>query len=790
MSIAISSCSDVNTPTSETGGPGSVKGSDYSYNVRIAVDVNSRVVVIDSVIGNVSNIVSSEAWLTAKQDGTDGEQHPVLLLSTSEESNIDRTATVSFTSSDNKQVAITVLKQGDTGGNSGETALPEVTSLNKAFYQDWYEGASGKVYITESSDRQTWMKRALPWADNALGSVPPYVSEEMKKTKADWRLVYSTLGLESTSGANFFTLYNNKQSKLRFFYYIPAGYINNASTAWFVLEQYNPSKKFSIAFNGNESKVMPLAVQNAGKLTVGNNYDPQGTQTMNIIPIGTGQTRAITSGWVCFDVSVDGAYINTAKEALEDASTRLTLRLATTLAGSIETKANLHNDGDLKMDAVKLVKKGSSLAAAATFFNGFGTSLFQVGAGIASIANPTLGAGGTGAGIVQIVGGVSTFVGTCLNTAAADQDSKQSFEGSVKVDFNTNGSINGSLTYNTINALPAITFKPEHFKYKWETLLSGSPAKWANSSTRAAEDPAGNTLPTYGLMTMVNNPVVYVSADHVLYNPASYPASYQMSYDKQLIECVTNDDEQLRFISFLDPSTVEVYINKEMMGFDFDEAEIYTSLVTNAGPYDVYQGPDPYFGYYQLKNEQVQLTTQDDSFINLFSEQDTKSVKRVACKNEEIPTISKGADLDAAYKVSELPVNDNSVDTQETGFNYRCYGLTGSVANGARNIVADPIVYVPTNKTHNFIYNKSYLGPLYVAVVVRLIKGNTMQIVSKHFLPEVRTFKSSEIATIRDRINQGIPTQVKTNLGKMTAKYEDTGWLKSRALKMLELAGK
>ena len=104
-----------------------MKGSDYSYNVRIAVDVNSRVVVIDSVIGNVSNIVSSEAWLTAKQDGTDGEQHPVLLLSTSEESNIDRTATVSFTSSDNKQVAITVLKQGDTGGNSGETALPEVT---------------------------------------------------------------------------------------------------------------------------------------------------------------------------------------------------------------------------------------------------------------------------------------------------------------------------------------------------------------------------------------------------------------------------------------------------------------------------------------------------------------------------------------------------------------------------------------------------------------------------------------------------------------------------------------
>jgi hypothetical protein len=65
-----------------------------------------------------------------------------------------------------------------------------------------------------------------------------------------------------------------------------------------------------------------------------------------------------------------------------------------------------------------------------------------------------------------------------------------------------------------------------------------------------------------------------------------------------------------------------------------------------------------------------------------------------------------------------------------------------------------------------------------------------MQVISKHFLPEIRTFKSSDIATIRNRINQSNLTQAKTSQGAIAAEYVDTEWLKSRALKMLELAGK
>ena len=772
MVVAFSSCSDENTP-----GGSPTAGSNYNYSVSMNTNTTSWVVIIDSIKGNVSDITSSESWLTAIQDGMDGGEHPVLQLSVSGNSNQDRTAYVTFKSAENKQVCITVIHKGDTGSNDDEVELPQVSPLNKAFYENWYEGDNKEVYITVSQNKQTWNKYRLPWFDNALGSVPAYLVEEMKESKADWRLVYSTLGLSNTPGANFFILHNNKQGRFRFFYFIPEDGINDASSACFLLDVYNRNGKLSMALNSNEPIEMPDKLQNSGIVTLQNNYNPSGMQSLQIVPLGTDSQRAITSGWACFDLFADHGYTNVSKEALEDPNTIITLRLVTTLKGNVDLLADLKTTGDIDMSGVSLVKKGSALAAAATFFNGFGTGVFQIGAGVANVAD---GGAKMGGGILQIIGGGSTLVGTCLNTAAATQDSKQTFEGSAKVELNTKGKIEGTLTFNTINNVPAIQFRPTHFKYKWETLMSGNP------QTRADE----NTLPDYGLLTLTDTPVVYLSEDHLLYTPAQYPAEYEMDYDGQLIHCVTGDDEQLRYISFLDPSSVGVYINKEKMDFDFDKVEVSVSLVANVGPYDEYVAPNPYFGYFQLKNEQIQLTTQEDVFVTMFSEEDTKSMKLVACSNSDIPTITKDPDLDATYTVSKLPCYDNSTDTQETDFSYRYYGLTGEMFSGSKKLVVDPIVYVPTNKDFSFLYNKSYLGPMFVAVCVCLTKGDTMQLITKHFQPEIRTYKSSDISTIRNNINQNIPTTVQTNTFNMPATFLDIDWQKKRALKMLDLSSK
>ena len=405
---------------------------------------------------------------------------------------------------------------------------------------------------------------------------------------------------------------------------------------------------------------------------------------------------------------------------------------------------------------------------------------------IYTIASAGQGEQGKVGGIFQAAGGVSTFVGTILSTVDVALDSSQNFEGSAKVNFDTKGSLTGTIEFNTINGLPGITFSPVAFKYNWNTLMSDNPTKWATD----------NTQPTFGLMNTISSPVVYVSADHLLYTPAEMTPLYQMESGNELISCESGDDEEFRYISFLDPSSVEMFFNKEMMGYDFEHAEISVSLTANAGPYDQYIAPTPYFGYYQLQNDQIQLTTHDTADDNVFGPDDTKSMKFVAYPNSEIPTVVKGDDADLAatynvdYKMSELPCFDKSQEVSQSGFTYRYYGLTADFFNGNRKVIVDPIIYVPTNKDH-LIYNKSHLGPVYVTVVARLTKSdNSMQIISKHYLPNIRAFKSSEISDIKSRISGYNPTTVKTCKGTASADYIDNDWLKARALKMLELAGK
>lgn len=767
MMLTVCSCSDDNYP--EGGGGGGQDQKDgYTYNVTIPRGVETYVIILDSITGDVKNISTESDWVSAKQEGQDGEQHPVLFLNVDSSVKEARYAVLTARSIVNQKIVINVKQKAFSV--MGEDYTPEVTYQNKDFYENWYEGSDGQVYITETNNSATWSKRNLPWRENALGSIPAEVLAEMRYHKDDWKLVYSTLGLQSTSGCNFFTLYNDKLSKLRFFYYIPGGYITIGSSATFAIDIYNPKGKMALALNSNETLVMPDELQNSGKL------NSSKTQTYMVVPIGVGDDRTITSGWTCFDLDADHGYTDVTKEAFEDPDTKMTVRLMTTLLGDFNLDVALGTTGYIDMSGVSIVQKGDGLAAAATFFNGLGNSAYQVGSGIASLGEGALGKAG---GIVQIVGGGSSLVGTALSTIQAADDAIEYCEGTASVVFNTTGRITGNVSFNTINGLPGITFSPIAFKYNWETLLSDKPTKWATD----------NSLPTFGLMNVIDNPVVYVSSDHLIYTPASMSPLYQLTAGNELIER-SGDDEQLRYISFLDPSSVEMFFNKEMMGYDFEHAEISVSVTANAGPYDKFFAPTPYFNYYQLRNDQIQLTTNDTSYENIFGSGDTKSMKLVSCPNSDIPTVELTGDPDfeAEYTFSNLPCFDKSEDVLATGFSYRYYGLTGTLFNGSRRVIVDPIIYVPTNGQH-LIYNKSYLGPIYVTVVARLTKSDgSMQIISKHYLPEIRTFSSEEIGDIKTRINNFNPSTVKTCKGTATADYIDVSWLKARALKMLELA--
>lgn len=742
------------------------KNGDYNYLERVASGVDSRIVIIGSIQGDVTNIKSSENWMTAEQIGNDGANCPIIKLKFTGGSPEERTGYVTFNSSDNKLVSITVKQKAIPKTNEDADVLPEVASINKDFYIDWFKGVESdsswnKVYITENESSNTWKFRNLPWASTALGSIPFSIINEMKTTKDDWILVYSTMGLSSTAGANFFTLYNPTLAKLRFFYWIPSGSIQLASSASFSLDLSSPS----VALSSNETYAVPDSVLSR----LPNNY----TQSFDVVPFGTDDSRCITSGWACFDMTLTNGYMTTANESLESPNTMMKLQLNTTVQENIQMLANLSTSGDLDMSDVTLVKPSNKLKVATSVLNGLSDACSKIGSGIATIDpdNPAKVAGG----VVQIVGGGLSVAGTITDALAESQSTQMAFNGSAKLDLATTGNLDGSLTFNTVNGIPAVTFYPNHFKYKWETLFDDTPEKWTST-----------TNPIFGVMNLTKSPVVYVSADHLLYNKGKYPSFYQVDYDGELIRRDTNEEEDLRFISFLDPSSIEAYINKEMMGYQFDSAQINVSLVTCFD--GAYEEPDPYIGLYGLENDAIQLSEHDGNYgDNIFEDGDTKSMKLVDCPNKKIPTITKGSEVKAEFKVTKQNCTDKS-DIIDNSFNYRFYGLTSQLYD--KTIVVDPIIYVPTDN-NNLYYNKSHLGQLYVVVSAILTKNSddSKQFITRHFLPEVRTFKTSDISSIKRRINNYNPSTVKTITGTTSATYPDNTWLKERALKMLELAG-
>ena len=78
---------------------------------RVASGVDSRIVIIGSIQGDVTNIKSSENWMTAEQFGNDGANCPIIKLKFTGGSPEERTGYVTFNSSDNKLVSITVKQK-------------------------------------------------------------------------------------------------------------------------------------------------------------------------------------------------------------------------------------------------------------------------------------------------------------------------------------------------------------------------------------------------------------------------------------------------------------------------------------------------------------------------------------------------------------------------------------------------------------------------------------------------------------------------------------------------------
>ena len=119
--LSFSSCTDDNL--SNGGQGGQPEKENFDFTVRIPHGTSSYVLVIGSMTGDVQSITSDADWISAVQDGQDGEQHPVLQLTLTGTDKNERTANVTLKSLSNQQVTITVKQRGVSLMGDGEIII-------------------------------------------------------------------------------------------------------------------------------------------------------------------------------------------------------------------------------------------------------------------------------------------------------------------------------------------------------------------------------------------------------------------------------------------------------------------------------------------------------------------------------------------------------------------------------------------------------------------------------------------------------------------------------------------
>jgi len=740
---------------------------NYSYTVTLPSTDTERQLVIDSITGSFSVISSDVSWISAELTGYDSENHPIVKLVLDEGNDEDRLGHIYLQSEASQVVQLAVYQIGR--NNSAEDRRPWGVSENRLFYKNWFEGNEGTVYVSNNQDKTTWGNIGLPWIEGVQGSIPADIIYDMRTTKDQWRLAYSTLGLEETPGNNLFILHNKVRSILRVFYWIPPGKSNEATSAIFRLNYYSPKKLTSYLLSSNLRHSIDSNSKDAASDANNYYFTPMGTEA---IPMST--------GWCCFDILISNAYKDAKIEALEDSLTRLSLTLLTHDVSVINLDIDLDKTGTIDMSNVKKkIKQGSGDGGTIALTSI--TNLFY-NTGVVLTTTEDLKAG-----IFRMVGVGFNLLSDIFKGISGTKDKWAKFEGQAKLNSIIQGTAQGSKTYATRNQIGTISFYAEGLKYDWSTILDKNPKKWNDiKSSRAGEQ---EETPSFGVITFSQAPVVYVSADR-LFCFQNDNLLYKMSSDGKYISLINNTDEGLRYASFLDPSSIEVFINKDRMGFDFDKVELTVNTFVLMGNGAYYQGEDSYYTKYGLSNSNLRITSSTNTMRSVFKDTE-KSMQLVVCSNEELQGIKEEEATETypkpfKYAITSLPCYDDPDADME--FSYRFYSLTNYLGNST--MLVDPVVYVPTNSPESgerrYFYNNGKLGPLMVSVTAYFYKGDDRQFASATFLPEIRTFKADEIASIRSKIASKVPATIEIPSGSFPATFTDIEDQQKKALYILD----
>ena len=733
------------------------RAGNYHYDVIVLNDDYSMEMDLDSVASEVTEIEHLPDWISLKQLKFDKDGHPIMKIDVQ--------------SDPRGKARDADVKLKTKGGDIVKLSFSQSARYSSLGFQgngtfdvtNWYNATEINIY-DKNLDKMVPVN--LPWADPAETSIPDEF-RMITKNHDKWTLCFNTCSNSNLRNTQMFGMFNKETQTLRVFKYFDNP-PTDATTCYFVV---STSSSSSILNSDNLQWGIPI---DKAKSTLSIPTDslvknmPKFKSAIVVPPLCGNDQGTISAGWCAFDVPFTTAFKDK-DDILKLADTNIGLHMLaceiTNTTGNIDF-SQLHmidKDIQIKSPASDAKIAAASLSVVGNLLTGLcSTAGSAVGAGAAS------GGFGIATGIVGCIGNVVNVGTDIANAVAASEDEVYTmsldfhFEGETKL--NTQ-----SITYKG-NGFADLTISiGSLFEY---LLDSKAPAR------RAPQKENSKKIYNFGIWNLAQTPTIYVSKDALFYNESTYGTDYNS--DGQTISSF-GSDENLRYASFLDPSSIQVYINDDTDIFPHDkvknlEVTGYSFVYSN----NPFTRPDIFYNYYGVNNDQICLTTEDDSWNYIFTDNDSKSMRLIEYDDKDL-LLDKDAGADnMKYKT----VGYFGKDVELTGYTFKYAGCTTDLTGelSGYDAVYDPIVYVPRNS--NGLYPvKSNFANLGVVVLIKFEIGDETYVYSRRYLPEIKTFGKTDVASIRNRIN---------GFNKKTYDGLDANYIlfdkeKAKALKILSL---
>ena len=665
---------------------------EYQYSFYVPNANDEMTILLDSIISPIKKVGNCPDWVTVNvlDDMYDG--HPMLKLILKDSGpNTANECEVILESEIGDRVTLSLTQS---------LYLIDNTNSMEYFLTDWENQDTVSIY-SGSAEKSI----PTPWADETSTTIPESVRCDVKK-KDGWEMAFSFLNNKSFDDVNYFALYNRYLGTLRIFLYV-TDVTTNASEYSFEVDMGSSGKKNKFPFYHALAYGIP-----AGHTSLSNNVNllgdgvnPLFTFKSFFSPYRSVSSTALIKGWTAFDIDAS-AYCSADKNWLDSGeqmqiSCRTIQKQAISLAGNIS--ANISG-------------KYSSAEQTASASSGVSSMLSTAGSIIGDVRNSALAA------IEKTVTGKSLdtycyYIGAACNVASFAYDYLMSnkYEESVtdsmpgKIEMSMTGDIDlsGYITSFTPNPISSVTFR-------------SSTIKNTNADSHFGQ----------GVWGLESDPVMYVVENCFLgdVNRFNLSVNGDGTYGNPNAE-----DFHFRMVSFLDPTTIHVNINKEVFP---DISDV--SVTWNYGVYpDVEKGhTTKYVSLLGLNRPIVKLIDTNNKYL-YRSGKDEKYI--------QLPHTT--------FMSKVLEENtENCKVVKQAGSDYSYYGKV--VNCEGKNFIMQPQVYFPVKNTDigTLVYDGE-IPDFVVLVTVTFKSDGRTYMFSQRFLPEVKLMKRSEVGEMLDKLN-------------------------------------